>query len=231
MSALEEAYYVKVTRDSGAKKRTSDDIHVADDDETPPDTKRIAVSKDQAVIKLQGSGKEHVVHLHLHVDADAKQPIKIELMDGIVGNVTTEHNKAPDAVEGSKNIFSRLKSTTMTIVNGIVMDQFIVNDSGGPPIINRGQISLTINGPVGGSVKTLSGNINCSRIGGGVNTSSGSVHCTGDICSYAKTMSGDITCDGSVTGDVKTMSGDVKVGLEVRGKVSTMSGSIRSGRK
>lgn len=52
--------------------------------------------------------------------------------------------------------------------------------------------TLRITGDVNGSVKTMSGNIECRDVTGNVDTMSGAVEC-GKIGGSVKTMSGDVT--------------------------------------
>lgn len=231
--------------DTPSKKRSIDDVQGHVDDASPKDPKRAKVAENKETlptdgqvsdgtkhIVLQANSKEQVVHLHLHIKRDENvQKVRIELANGVLGSVALEESKslnsdgATTTGRGNFGVFDRLKSATMTIVNGIVIGQQVV--CGGNYAAGNGpSLHLSIAGSVGGSVSTVTGDVECLQVDGSISSTSGDIECNGSVGSFIKTVSGDVVCGGVVGGSVTSVSGDIYVVGQAMGKIRTTSGSI-----
>lgn len=229
--------FVESTSEDGKKRKSTTNVNdLAADAEARAETKKAAEppsastnAAQEHVVKIDGD--HQTVHIHLHVkrDSDVKLPVRIELAGAVAGNVLLdqESNKpVTTAVGRATSSAVNYGNSTVVFQNG-QMIQFTGADVSVGGTSSSG-VHLTIEGSVGGLVKTVSGSVYCKDgIQGDVQTSSGDIRCGGNVSGKAESMSGDITVGGSVCRNVSTMSGDVTIKGTANGQVSSMSGSVK----
>ena len=220
----------------GKKRRSEGELDVADvtgqrDALLPKEMKQKKVSDslpeeahpaNHEVILVKGTGGQ-VVNLHLHIkcknDGGPVRPIHIQLDGAVTGNVHAVNESEGGGSIDNVSIFGGAISIGRQIVSGnstgIVMDGDSITINGTPSsslgdCSGDGDIHLTINGAVGGGVKTQSGSVTChAAIEGPIKTMSGAVHSKAGIGGSVNTLSGSVHCQGPIYGKVSTMSGNI----------------------